>query len=112
MPAKADTTASRTSAYHTCSRQRIDLRIDDVPLTPAGGNEILAELFADVRDVDLDQVGQRVLVLVEQVLVDVRPADQPPPVQGQQLGEAFFNQLNATSDWGAQFANKIAVKCP
>ena len=33
-------------------------------------------------------------------------------VQGQQLGEQFFNSLNAGSDFGAQFANKIAVKCP
>jgi hypothetical protein len=31
---------------------------------------------------------------------------------GQQLGEAFFNQLNASENWGAQFANKISVKCP
>jgi ABC-type uncharacterized transport system substrate-binding protein len=33
-----------------------------------------------------------------------------PP--GQQLGEAFFNQLSASDNWGAQFANKISVKCP
>jgi len=31
---------------------------------------------------------------------------------GQQLGEAFFNQLTASDNWGAQFANKISVKCP
>jgi|SRR5579883_303044 ABC-type uncharacterized transport system substrate-binding protein len=31
---------------------------------------------------------------------------------GQQLSEAFFNQLSASDNWGAQFANKIAVKCP
>jgi ABC-type uncharacterized transport system substrate-binding protein len=32
--------------------------------------------------------------------------------QGQQLGEAFFNALNSSQNWGAQFANKISVKCP
>jgi ABC-type uncharacterized transport system substrate-binding protein len=32
--------------------------------------------------------------------------------QGQQLSESFFNQLSATDNWGAQFANKILVKCP
>ena len=32
--------------------------------------------------------------------------------QGQQLGEAFFNALNSSQNWGAQFANKILVKCP
>jgi ABC-type uncharacterized transport system substrate-binding protein len=30
----------------------------------------------------------------------------------QQLGEAFFNQLDASSNWASQFANKISVQCP
>jgi ABC-type uncharacterized transport system substrate-binding protein len=33
-------------------------------------------------------------------------------VQGQQLGEDFFNSLSATSNWAAQFANKVLVQCP
>ncbi|HEX3710823.1 MAG TPA: DUF1007 family protein [Pseudolabrys sp.] len=32
--------------------------------------------------------------------------------QSQKLGEAFFSQLNASQNWGAQFANKILVNCP
>lgn len=32
--------------------------------------------------------------------------------QSQKLGEAFFNQLSAAQNWGAQFANKILVNCP
>jgi ABC-type uncharacterized transport system substrate-binding protein len=40
----------------------------------------------------------------------VRPEDAT--AQGQQLPEAFFNSLNASGNWGAQFANKITVKCP
>jgi ABC-type uncharacterized transport system substrate-binding protein len=32
--------------------------------------------------------------------------------QGQQLSESFFSALTATDNWGAQFANKISVKCP
>jgi ABC-type uncharacterized transport system substrate-binding protein len=31
---------------------------------------------------------------------------------GGQPGEAFFNNLAPSSNYGAQFANKIAVKCP
>jgi ABC-type uncharacterized transport system substrate-binding protein len=31
--------------------------------------------------------------------------------QGQQLGEAFFNSLTASSKFGAQFANKVFVQC-
>jgi len=40
-----------------------------------------------------------------------RPQELAVP-PGQQLGEAFFNQLSASDNWGAQFANKILVKCP
>jgi ABC-type uncharacterized transport system substrate-binding protein len=28
------------------------------------------------------------------------------------VNEQFFNSLDASSNWGAQFANKISVKCP
>jgi hypothetical protein len=41
----------------------------------------------------------------------VRPQDLTA-AQGQQLSESFFNQLTAADNWGAQFANKISVKCP
>jgi Protein of unknown function (DUF1007) len=40
-----------------------------------------------------------------------RPKELTVP-PGQQLGEAFFNTLNSSQNWGAQFANKILVKCP
>ena len=32
--------------------------------------------------------------------------------RGQQLGEAFFNNPNSSSNWGAQFANRVTVTCP
>ena len=32
--------------------------------------------------------------------------------QSQTLGEAFFNQLSVSSDFGEQFANRILVNCP
>jgi ABC-type uncharacterized transport system substrate-binding protein len=44
-------------------------------------------------------------------LLVARPKELSVP-PGQQLGEAFFNQLSASENWGAQFANKISVKCP
>jgi ABC-type uncharacterized transport system substrate-binding protein len=40
----------------------------------------------------------------------IRPND--PTSQGKQVGEAFFNSLGSSSEYGAQFANKIAVTCP
>jgi ABC-type uncharacterized transport system substrate-binding protein len=34
------------------------------------------------------------------------------PARGKSLSEKFFSQLSASDDWGAQFANKILVRCP
>jgi len=39
-----------------------------------------------------------------------RPSDAT--ADGRQVGEAFFNSLTSSSNYGAQFANKIAVTCP
>ena len=44
-------------------------------------------------------------------LTVARPADATS-LQTKPLGESFFNQLDATSGYAAQFANKIAVTCP
>lgn len=43
-------------------------------------------------------------------LAVARPNDAT--AQGGQAGEAFFNSLTSSSDYGAQFANKISVTCP
>ncbi len=40
-----------------------------------------------------------------------RPAEASANV-GQRLSESFFNSLDGKADYGAQFANKIAVTCP
>ena len=42
-------------------------------------------------------------------LAVARPGEAP---KGGQPGEAFFNNLTPSSSFGAQFANKISVKCP
>lgn len=41
-----------------------------------------------------------------------RPGEGNQATPKGQPGEAFFNNLGAGSNYGAQFANKIAVKCP
>jgi ABC-type uncharacterized transport system substrate-binding protein len=43
-------------------------------------------------------------------LAVMRPVDSS--ITGQQAGEAFFKSLPSANDYGAQFANKIAVTCP
>ena len=43
-------------------------------------------------------------------LTIARPEDAT--AQAQRLPETFFNSLDASGGWGAQFANKVSVKCP
>ena len=42
----------------------------------------------------------------------LRPGETGATAKQGQPGEAFFNNLGASSNYGAQFANKIVVKCP
>jgi ABC-type uncharacterized transport system substrate-binding protein len=44
-------------------------------------------------------------------LMIVRPTDANA-TPGAPVNEQFFNSLDASSNFGAQFANKISVKCP
>jgi ABC-type uncharacterized transport system substrate-binding protein len=44
-------------------------------------------------------------------LTVVRPTDSSVASNGS-INEQFFNSLDASSNWGAQFANKILVACP
>ena len=44
-------------------------------------------------------------------LTVVRPTDTSVPSNAP-INEQFFNSLDASSNWGAQFANKISVACP
>jgi len=41
-----------------------------------------------------------------------RPFDNTAPAPGKPLNESFFNNLTPSQNYGAQFASKIAVKCP
>src|SRR5438874_678080 len=88
-------TASSTAAYQSCNRQRMDLNIDDVSLPPARQDEILAEFLADVGDVDLDEVGQAVVVLVEEVFVDLGARDELAAAQGEQFDEGVLASRQA-----------------
>ena len=44
--------------------------------------------------------------------LDVELPHDITAAQSQNLGEAFFNSLSSSQNWGAQFANKILVNCP
>jgi len=48
---------------------------DAVAVAAAGGDEFGAEFFADVGDVDVEEVGERAFVLIEQVFVKLGAGD-------------------------------------
>jgi ABC-type uncharacterized transport system substrate-binding protein len=81
--------------------------------TPVKASTLAVEIYDPTWFVDFTFAEKDPVTLSgapAQCKLDVaRPNDASP--QGQQLGESFFNSLGAGTDYGAQFANKIAVKC-
>jgi len=66
--------------------------------------------FVDFSFSDKDPVGL-VNAPAQCKLAFQRPGDGGTAA-GAPVNEQFFNSLDASSDYGAQFANKISVKCP
>jgi len=81
--------------------------------TPVKAQTLAVEIYDPTWFVDFSFAEKDPVTLAgapAQCKLDVaRPTDAV--AQGQQLGESFFNSLGANSDYGAQFANRIAVKC-
>jgi ABC-type uncharacterized transport system substrate-binding protein len=65
--------------------------------------------FVDFAFVEKDPVALKGAPAACKLAV-ARPND--PAAQGRQVGESFFNSLTSSSNYGAQFANKISVTCP
>src|SRR5262245_46254354 len=80
--------------YQRASRSRIDLIgvifMDEVALAATRLDEILPELAADVADVDLEQVRHRIVVLVEQVLVEPGARHDLAAAKREELDESVF----------------------
>jgi len=80
--------------------------------TPAKAQSIDIEIYDSMYFIDLSFAEKEPVRLVgapaECKLAVMRPGEKPAAQQG----EAFFNNLTPGSNFGAQFTNKIAVKCP
>ena len=61
-------------------------------MAAAGGDEGGAELLADVRDVDVEQVGEGVVGLVEEMFVEFGAADDAAAVEGEVFDQAVFSR--------------------
>jgi ABC-type uncharacterized transport system substrate-binding protein len=76
------------------------------------------QLFVDIYDpsyfVDFTFTAKDPVALVGAPAACKLSVAHPDQVnlQAQRLPEAFFNSLDASAGWGAQFTNKVSVKCP
>ena len=89
-------------------------RPDGAELAFSSDHEMATSWFErDVYVVGADGSGLRKLTNAPAAcqLSVLRPGEGGQPAAKGQPGEAFFNS-GAGSNYGAQFANKIAVKCP
>ena len=83
--------------------------------TPVKAKYLKIEIYDPTIFVDFEFAKQNPVHLVgapSGCKLDVALPHDITYAQSQKLGEAFFNQLNSASNWGAQFANKILVNCP
>jgi len=83
--------------------------------TPAKVQSLDVEMYDPTWFVDFSFAEKEPVKLVgapaECKISFARPGEAAASPKGQ-AGEAFFNNLDPSSNYGAQFANKIAVKCP
>jgi ABC-type uncharacterized transport system substrate-binding protein len=83
--------------------------------TPVSAKYLRVEIYDPTIFVDFEFAKDKPVKLVGAPTgckLDVVLPHDITYAQSQKLGEAFFNQLNASQNWGAQFANKILVNCP
>ena len=59
-------------------------------MAAAGDDEFRAEFFADVGDVNVEQVGKRTFVFVEQMFVKLRARDDFAAMQREKFHERIF----------------------
>jgi ABC-type uncharacterized transport system substrate-binding protein len=83
--------------------------------SPVAARDLALEIYDPTWFVEFSFVESNPVVLVDAPDACRLKVQRPTgfsSAQGQQLSEDFFNTLTASSNWGAQFANKVLVQCP
>jgi ABC-type uncharacterized transport system substrate-binding protein len=83
--------------------------------TPVAARDLAMEIYDPTWFVEFSFAEKNPVALVDAPAgckLNVQKPTGFSAAQGRQLGEDFFNSLTATSNWGAQFANKVLVQCP
>src|SRR5438093_5879590 len=92
---KPMTTAQRISPCQICNCQRMDLvnmrlGLDAVSLAAARGDQVAAEFLANAEDMNIEEVGNRVVIFVEQMLVERGPGDDFAAMQWEIFEDRVF----------------------
>jgi ABC-type uncharacterized transport system substrate-binding protein len=83
--------------------------------TPVKARTMTVEVFDPTYFVSFELAQKDAVHLVGAPAGCTISAEGPKPMdpsKAARLGEDFFNSQAQSSDWGAQFANRISVKCP
>jgi hypothetical protein len=64
--------------------------LDAISLTASRGDQSLAEFFSDAENMDIQQVGKRILIFIEKVLVEFRSRYHLAAMHGQILEDSVF----------------------
>ena len=82
---------------------------------PVKAKLLKIEIYDPTIFVDFEFLKKSPVALVgapQACRLDVELPHDITTAQSQRLGEQFFNALTSAQNWGAQFANKILVRCP
>ena len=69
---------------------KIFMSLNAITMTAPRGDEISAQFFADIGDVNIQKVGHRAFVLIEQVLVKLRARDDFAAMKGEKFHQQIF----------------------
>lgn len=84
-------------------------------LTPAAGRIVVLDVYDPTFFIDFETAaGDDAVVLASAPsgcsIRITRP--KPPPKDGKELSESFYQSLNASSGFGAQFSSRAMAACP
>jgi ABC-type uncharacterized transport system substrate-binding protein len=83
--------------------------------TPLKAKSVQIDVFDGTYFVDFSMAKGEAVSLVSapaQCKLAVTKAGEETPTSAQPLNESYFNNLDPNANFGARFANKIAVNCP
>src|SRR5581483_232539 len=80
------------SAGSLCSLRSLWLNpsLNHIAVAAAGLHKIFAQFFADITDMNVEQIGKRFVFFCEQMVIKIGPADNRAALKSEELNERIF----------------------